>query len=166
MLVGGRVGRYSQGWSLHVWSFFFFFFFHYYYFYIPIKSACIYIDTCFGRSCFCRSLQSSSRVSVLIRFPALPRAPSTWLAEAGLLRFTAVFSELTGSCSSDSPLGRLGSSRREGEGGDQDAPVSLEPSAWEPTPDTRERAISDIPLCPDTPPLARAENQLGSCGGT
>lgn len=124
------------------------------------------MDTCTGSSNACMSRQSSSSVSILIRFPAPPRAPSTWLVEAGLLGFTAVFSEPTGSCGSDSTLGRLGSSWRDGDGGDQDEPVSLEPSAWEPAPDARERAISDVPLCPGMPPLARAENQLGSWGGT
>lgn len=63
-----------------------------------------------------------------------------------------------GSWESGSTLCAMGSSCRDGEGGDQDAPA--------PAPDARERPIRDAPLCIDKPPRLRVENQLGSSEGT
>lgn len=156
-MVGGRVGRYIR---VGVYTAFGHFFFTYY---IPIKSACIlthlwsfsihYRDN----TNILRLLQSSSSVSVLMSFPLLHCAPSTWLARAWLLWLTAAFSKPIGSWGSDSTLCMVGSSWRDGERGDQDTPG--------PAPETRERPIRVL-LCADKPPLLRAENQLGSSVGT
>lgn len=162
-MVGGRVGRYLR---VGVYTTFGLFFTYY----IPIKSACILTHLWFCSIHYPdqirRPLQSSSSVSVLMSFPMPHLTPSTWLTMTWLLWLTAVFSKPFGSWASDSALWMVGSSWREGEGGDQDTPVNLEPSAWGPAADTRERPIREVPLWPDKPPLPRAENQLGSSVGT
>lgn len=99
-------------------------------------------------------------------FPIAHAAPSAWSTSAWLPSLAASFSNAIGSWGSDSTLCMVGSSWREGEGGDQDTPVNLEPSAWGPVPVTRERPIRDEPLWADRPPRPRAENQLGSRVGT
>lgn len=158
-MVGGRVGRYFR---VGVYTAFGLLFFHTDY--IPIKSACIlthlwsFSTLVPDTTDTTRPLQSSSSVSVLMSFPLPHCAPSAGLARAWLLWLTAAFSKPIGSWGSDSTLCMVGSSWRDGEGGDQDAPG--------PAADTRERPIREVPLCPDRPPLLRAENQLGSSVGT
>lgn len=95
-------------------------------------------------------------------------AVNSWLARAKILWLTDAISstKATESWGSDRELWLVGSSCREGEGGDHDTPVNLGPSAWGPTACSRERPVRELPFCPAKPPRPRAANQLGRRVGT